>query len=92
MSLRNRLLRMFNEEHEERHWKRLTAICSDEPSSLRHPESRRLVFEQKLEKIDSKSVVKFNKLVEVKEYQKAAPTKLSKLGELASIAMDLKKE
>jgi hypothetical protein len=92
MSLRNRLLRIFNQDIEDRAWKRLSVVCAEDLQIFRQSDSRKIILEQKLEKTNLKSRVNFNKLVEVNEFFKPAPSKISKLGELTSIAMDLKKE
>lgn len=92
MYSKSRLIRVFSEENDLKGWKKLSAACKEETFLLTHQENHKFLLEQRLENTEQKAKVRFSKLVEIFQFCKVGPNKISKLDELTSIAMDLKKK
>lgn len=92
MYSKSRLIRVFSEENDLKGWKKLSVACKEESFLFTQQESHKFILEQRLENTEQKGRVRFSKLVEIFEFCKIRPNKISKLDELTSIAMDLKKK
>ena len=92
MYLKNRLIRAISEENEFKAYKKLSVACKEQSLANKETESSKFLLEQRLENAEDKGKVRFSKIVEVWQYCKFGNYKVSKLEELTSIAMDLKKE
>lgn len=92
MYLKNRLIQKISNENEFKAFKKLSIACKEETAFNKYSENFRFLLEQRLENVEDKGKVRFSKTVEIWQFCKFGSNKISKLDELTSIAMDLKKE